>query len=170
MRFTDFYPLRPFVVVACGVANGPVSRSFRAHARPFPTVEDASTRRRSRWRSRYKDLGYATACIGKWIWAICPLSAHTAWFRLLLRASVQQRHDGGVAQGPAASVDAERGGCRGAREPSHHSASNAEEAVQFITKSKDKPFFLYLAHSMPHVPFIVPRDSGDARRVGFMGM
>lgn len=27
-----------------------------------------------------------------------------------------------------------------------------EEAVQFIRKSGDKPFFLYLAHSMPHLP------------------
>lgn len=27
-----------------------------------------------------------------------------------------------------------------------------EEAVNFIEKSKEKPFFLYLAHNMPHVP------------------
>lgn len=27
-----------------------------------------------------------------------------------------------------------------------------EEAVQFITAHKDQPFFLYLAHNMPHVP------------------
>jgi arylsulfatase A-like enzyme len=26
------------------------------------------------------------------------------------------------------------------------------EALQFIERSKDKPFFLYLAHAMPHVP------------------
>jgi len=28
----------------------------------------------------------------------------------------------------------------------------AEYAVDFINRNKDKPFFLYLAHSMPHVP------------------
>ncbi len=28
----------------------------------------------------------------------------------------------------------------------------AEEAVQFIRASKEKPFFLYLAHNLPHVP------------------
>ena len=27
-----------------------------------------------------------------------------------------------------------------------------EEAVKFIAANKDKPFFLYLAHTMPHVP------------------
>jgi arylsulfatase len=30
-----------------------------------------------------------------------------------------------------------------------------ERAVRFIEKNKDKPFFLYLAHSMPHVPLHV---------------
>ena len=28
-----------------------------------------------------------------------------------------------------------------------------EEAIQFITKHKDSPFFLYLSHAMPHYPF-----------------
>jgi arylsulfatase A-like enzyme len=31
-----------------------------------------------------------------------------------------------------------------------------EEAVAFIRDNKDRPFFLYLAHSMPHVPLGVP--------------
>jgi arylsulfatase A len=30
-----------------------------------------------------------------------------------------------------------------------------EHAVQFIEKNKDRPFFLYLAHNMPHVPLHV---------------
>jgi arylsulfatase len=27
-----------------------------------------------------------------------------------------------------------------------------EEAIKFITDNREKPFFLYLAHNMPHVP------------------
>src|SRR5690606_19536600 len=30
-----------------------------------------------------------------------------------------------------------------------------QRAVDFITRHKDQPFFLYLAHSMPHVPLAV---------------
>src|SRR5262249_36337950 len=30
-----------------------------------------------------------------------------------------------------------------------------EKALDFITRNKDRPFFLYLAHNMPHVPLFV---------------
>lgn len=33
-----------------------------------------------------------------------------------------------------------------------------EEAVRFIKENKDRPFFLYLAHTMPHVPLFVSRN------------
>lgn len=38
-----------------------------------------------------------------------------------------------------------------------------DEAISFIQKSTKakKPFFLYLAHSMPHVPLYLPRDIHD---------
>ena len=34
-----------------------------------------------------------------------------------------------------------------------------QEAVGFISRSRDKPFFLYLAHTMPHVPLAYRRNS-----------
>jgi arylsulfatase A-like enzyme len=34
----------------------------------------------------------------------------------------------------------------------------AEEGVKFIKKNKDRPFFLYLANSLPHVPLFVSRN------------
>jgi arylsulfatase A-like enzyme len=38
-----------------------------------------------------------------------------------------------------------------------------EEALAFIRESKDRPFFLYLAHSMPHVPLgVSPRFAGKS--------
>ena len=33
-----------------------------------------------------------------------------------------------------------------------------DEAVSFIHKNKDKPFFLYMPHTMPHVPLFVSND------------
>jgi len=40
-----------------------------------------------------------------------------------------------------------------------------EEAVKFIKENKENPFFLYLAHSMPHVPlFASEKFSGKSKR------
>ena len=40
-----------------------------------------------------------------------------------------------------------------------------ERAVDFIERSKDEPFFLYLAHSMPHVPlFVSDKFRGRSKR------
>lgn len=37
-----------------------------------------------------------------------------------------------------------------------------DRAIEFISKNRDKPFFLYLPHSMPHIPLYVPSDVYDA--------
>ena len=41
----------------------------------------------------------------------------------------------------------------------------ADEAVRVIREHKDQPFFLYLPHTMPHVPLFASDDfSGKSRR------
>jgi arylsulfatase A len=37
-----------------------------------------------------------------------------------------------------------------------------DKAIEFITANKEQPFFLYLPHSMPHIPLYVPEDVYDA--------
>lgn len=37
-----------------------------------------------------------------------------------------------------------------------------DRAISFIDANKDKPFFIYLPHSMPHIPLFVPDDVLDA--------
>jgi arylsulfatase A len=40
-----------------------------------------------------------------------------------------------------------------------------DEALKFIENNRDKPFFLYLAHAMPHVPlFVSDRHAGKSAR------
>jgi arylsulfatase A-like enzyme len=36
-----------------------------------------------------------------------------------------------------------------------------DKSMEFIRANKDKPFFLYLPHSMPHIPLYVPDDVRD---------
>lgn len=44
-----------------------------------------------------------------------------------------------------------------------------EEAVQFIRDHASQPFFLYLAHSMPHVPLFASADFVDSSARGLYG-
>ena len=37
-----------------------------------------------------------------------------------------------------------------------------DRAIDFITQNKDKPFFAYLPHTMPHVPLYVPDELYDS--------
>ncbi|APS40552.1 sulfatase family protein [Salegentibacter sp. T436] len=43
------------------------------------------------------------------------------------------------------------------------------EAQKFITKNRDEPFFLYLAHSMPHVPLFASDDFSGTSKRGLYG-
>jgi arylsulfatase len=44
-----------------------------------------------------------------------------------------------------------------------------ERAVSFIERNKDRPFFLYLAHSMPHVPLFVSNKFAGKSSRGLYG-
>ncbi len=48
-------------------------------------------------------------------------------------------------------------------------AQYTERAVEFITKNKAGPFFLYLAHSMPHVPLHVSERFAGKSKQGLYG-
>ena len=44
-----------------------------------------------------------------------------------------------------------------------------EEAVRFIETNKDRPFFLYLAHSMPHIPLYASHGFAGKSEAGLYG-
>ncbi|MEM0896190.1 MAG: sulfatase [Verrucomicrobiota bacterium] len=48
-------------------------------------------------------------------------------------------------------------------------ADYTRRAVNFIEKNKDKPFFLYLAHSMPHVPLYTSKEFEGSSSQGAYG-
>jgi arylsulfatase A-like enzyme len=79
-----------------------------------------------------RDAGYATACVGKW-------------------------HLGGKGFGPAEQGFEYVHAGRANTVPSATEGGKGEydltaHAIEFIEKSHDRPFFLYLAHNNPHIP------------------
>ncbi|MFO0884041.1 MAG: sulfatase [Pirellulales bacterium] len=48
-------------------------------------------------------------------------------------------------------------------------AEYTRRAVEFVSKKSDQPFFLYLPHTMPHVPLFVPDDRKGRSAAGLYG-
>jgi arylsulfatase len=95
-----------------------------------------------------KDAGYATACIGKW-----DLSGRA------VRAG-QMPNDQGFDSyfGPISANDPGKVGLWENRkfvaieeDMGRLTGLYTDKAVEFIRQNRDHPFFLYLAHTMPHV-------------------
>jgi arylsulfatase A len=130
-----------------------------------------------------KTKGYATACIGKWHLGHLPQFLPTAngfdsyfgipysndmdrvndapagraafWDPKIRYWNVPLMRDEEVIERPADQTTITR--------------RYTEEAVKFIHANKEKPFLLYLAHSMPHVPLFASEKFQDTSRRGLFG-
>lgn len=96
-----------------------------------------------------KEQGYATACIGKW-----DLAGHsqTKYKPELLPPYQGFDYYFGTPGSNDRSVDLIRGTevVEKNADMSTLTKRYTDEAISFIEKSKEKPFFVYLAHTMPH--------------------
>lgn len=97
-----------------------------------------------------KDQGYATACIGKWHLGDQPEFLPTrqgfdTYYGIPYSNDMNRSH---------CSLPLMRGEAVIETPVDQHTLTQryTEEAVQFIRSNKDKRFFLYLAHAMPHNP------------------
>ena len=100
-----------------------------------------------------KPLGYATICIGKWHLGHKPeflprKQGFDEYYGILYSNDmrpVQIVHNEQVAKYPVIQSEITK--------------DYTEHAVRFIQQNKDRPFFLYLPHAMPHKPLAALRTS-----------
>jgi arylsulfatase A len=117
-----------------------------------------------------KERGYATAIFGKWHLGHHPQFLPTRngfdrYFGLPYSNDMWPFHPtNGDAYPPLPLIDGEKT-IETNPDQTQLTTWYTERAVQFIAESKDKPFFLYLPHSMPHVPlFVSDKFKGKTER------
>ncbi|PWU21535.1 MAG: arylsulfatase [Verrucomicrobia bacterium] len=122
--------------------------------------------------SALKTKGYATQCIGKWHLGHTPqlLPTHHGFDSFYgLRWSVDQEPNKGIPKNASARLDQKLEWWNDAllrddkiiEQPTDLSTLTRRytaEAIHFIEANKGRPFFLYFAHSYPHVPLFRSKD------------
>ena len=121
----------------------------------------------------FKSRGYATAVYGKW-----HLGDHDPYlptdngfddyFGLPYSNDMWPRHPTNKSFPPLPLVEGKQ---RVQIDPDQRNLTTwyTQRAVSFIEKNKDRPFFLYLPHSMPHVPLFVSEKSAGKTPHGLFG-
>jgi arylsulfatase A-like enzyme len=115
-----------------------------------------------------KPRGYATAIYGKWHLGHHPKFLPTRhgfddYFGLPYSNDMWPRHP--TAKFPALPLIEGEKTIETNPDQSKLTTWYTERAVAFIAKNRDRPFFLYLPHSMPHVPiFVSDRHKGKSKQ------
>ncbi len=128
-----------------------------------------------------KSLGYATACIGKWHLGHHPellprQQGFDSYFGIPYSNDMNHPDNKGKPRKPSDVLWADQASALtqwntplvGNEEIIELPVDQrtvtrryTDKAIEFISANKDKPFFLYLPHSMPHIPLYVPDDVYD---------
>jgi len=116
----------------------------------------------------FKKAGHATGCIGKWhlgfVKGMRPMdqgfdSYYGVLHNLDKFETVVFEKEGGM---PVLRGDAVE---NRPAVPAEMTALYTTEALKFIEQHRERPFFLYLGHAMPHIPFDAsPKFKGRSQR------
>ncbi len=180
-RWTDFYSAAPVCTpsrAALLTGRLPVRNGMASNKRRvlFPNSKGGLPAAETTLPEALKAKGYATACIGKWHLGHLPEHLPTrhgfdAYFGIPYSNDMDRvSNAAGIFRDPKSeywNVPLLRGEKEVERSPDQSLLTKryTEEAVGWIRTNKAKPFFLYLAYAMPHVPlFASPEYRGKSPR------
>lgn len=162
MRFTDAYAACPVCSpTRAGILTGkyparlhltdwlpgrtdrPSQKLLRPHFRQFLPLEEVTLAR------ALKPLGYVSASIGKWHLGNEPYYPPQHGFDV---------NAGGTQAGSPRYFGFKSPTLTARNDEEYLTDRLAEEAVTFIEKNKDKPFFLYLPHYAVHIPLQAKKE------------
>jgi arylsulfatase A len=161
VRFTDFYSAqavcsasRAALLTGCYPNRVGIQGALGPKAKVGLNTNELTIAR------MLKTRGYATAVFGKWHLGDAPEFLPTRhgfdeYYGLPYSNDMWPHHPtNGTNYPPLPLIEGERV-IELMPDQSQLTTSYTERAVRFIQANKDRPFFLYLPHSMPHVPLFV---------------
>lgn len=182
LRFTDFYSAAEVCSpsrAALLTGRYPIRNGMCGHRRVlFPNSKGGLPPKEVTIAEALREKGYSTAHIGKWHLGIHEGSRPVDQgfqrnFGLPYSNDMDAR--AGLPKGASGSANPPEDGWnvplirdgQVIEQPAHQTTLTkryTDEAVAFIREQKDKPFFLYFAHTFPHVPmFASPAFKGKSR-------
>jgi arylsulfatase A-like enzyme len=165
VRFTNFYTPMPFCApTRASLMTGryPFRSGMSSNPAPDGGANDIGLPDSEVTLAQaLKPLGYATICIGKWHLGHLPKFLPTRrgfdeYYGILYSNDmrpVQLVHNEKVVEYPVVQATLTK--------------RYTDKAIEFMEKNRNRPFFLYLPHAMPHKPlaasedFYTPETRGD---------
>lgn len=171
MRFTDFYCSAAVCSPSrAGLLTGRYHVRMGINAVFFPQSKDGLDNDEITIAELLREWGYATACIGKWHLGHLPQYLPTR-HGFDYYYGIPYSNDMHVEKRGDPPVPLMRGE-EIIEQPANQSTVTkryTEEAVRFIHEHKDKAFFIYLPHTMPHVPLYVSEAFAGKSDAGLYG-
>ena len=160
VRFTDFYvPATVCTPSRAGLLTGKYPKRVGLHeAVLFPYSENGLSPEEYTMAEMLHDRGYTTACIGKWhLGHTDKFMPNNQGFDYFFGVPYSNDMDNYYYkrqdfQSPPLPLYRNRELIEEGPDQSYLTKRYTEEAIRQIKGHKDQPFFIYLAHNMPHLP------------------
>jgi arylsulfatase A len=169
VRFTSFYVAQAVCSASrAALMTGKYSNRTGILGALGPNAKTGLARNHVTIAEMLKPLGYATSIIGKWHLGHLPDYLPTRrgfdeYYGLPYSNDMWPKHPTAKFP-PLPLIEGEK---TIAENPDQTKLTTdyTERAVKFIQQNKDRPFFLYLPHTMPHVPlFVSERFKGKSEQ------
>jgi arylsulfatase A len=172
-RFTDFYVAQAVCSASrAALLTGCYPNRVGIFGALNPSSRNGIHDRETTIAQMLKSKGYATAIFGKWHLGHHPLFLPTRhgfdeYFGLPYSNDMWPKHP--TAKFPDLPLIEAEKTIELNPDQSQLTTKYTERAVAFIAKNKAKSFFLYVAHTMPHVPLFVSDKFSGKSKAGLFG-
>tara|TARA_R110002111_G_scaffold262860_1_gene341915 strand:+ start:25105 stop:26571 length:1467 start_codon:yes stop_codon:yes gene_type:complete len=188
MKFTQFYSAAPVCTpsrAALLTGRYPIRSGMCSDKRRvlFPDSGGGLPASEITLAEALKETGYKTACVGKWHLGHLPQFLPTSngfdsYYGIPYSNDMDRVAGGKKARAIFLNPEVKSWNVPLMRDteiierPADQTTITkryTEEAVKFIRENQKQPFYLYLAHSMPHVPLFRSKEFADKSRRGLYG-